>query len=135
MPVPIMLTKLFIPATRPELVSRSRLIEQLDHGIHNKLTLISAPAGFGKTTLVTDWLQSQGDDASSPWDSSHSVTRVVLPNPAGAEMRVSLWFRPRLSCLIRWERETSSGREVGMKSLVIRSGAGINWIISQINFP
>jgi LuxR family transcriptional regulator, maltose regulon positive regulatory protein len=62
-----MLTKLFIPATRPELVSRSRLIEQLDHGIHNKLTLISAPAGFGKTTLVTDWLQSQGDDASSPF--------------------------------------------------------------------
>ena len=67
MSVPILLTKLFIPANRPELVSRSRLIEQLNGGLHRKLTLISAPAGFGKTTMVTDWLQSQGDDASSPF--------------------------------------------------------------------
>ena len=58
MPVPILPTKLLIPATRPELVSRSHLIEQLDHGFHNKLTLISAPAGFSKTTLVTEWLDS-----------------------------------------------------------------------------
>jgi LuxR family maltose regulon positive regulatory protein len=67
MSTPILLTKLFIPATRPELVSRSHLIEQLNHGFHNKLTLISAPAGFGKTTLVIDWLHSQGDDTSSPF--------------------------------------------------------------------
>ncbi len=67
MSAPILLTKLFIPANRPELVSRSRLIEQLNRGLHRKLTLISAPAGFGKTTMVTDWLQSQGDDASSPF--------------------------------------------------------------------
>ncbi len=70
MSVPILLTKLFIPATRPELVSRSHLIEKLNLGLHRKLTLISAPAGFGKTTLVTDWLQSHwlqspGDDSSS----------------------------------------------------------------------
>lgn len=54
----ILVTKLFIPKARPELVSRSRLIEQLDRGLYRKLTLISAPAGFGKTTLVVDWLQS-----------------------------------------------------------------------------
>jgi len=47
-------TKLFIPAKRPELVTRTHLIEQLNRGLHRKLTLISAPAGFGKTTLVTD---------------------------------------------------------------------------------
>lgn len=59
-----MLTKLFIPATRPELVSRSHLVDQLNHGLHRKLTLISAPAGFGKTTAVTNWLHSQkGNDA------------------------------------------------------------------------
>ncbi len=56
MPVPILLTKLFVPATRPDLVSRSRLIEQLDQGLNCKLTLISAPAGFGKTTAVTEWI-------------------------------------------------------------------------------
>ncbi|MBI9045495.1 MAG: NACHT domain-containing protein [Anaerolineaceae bacterium] len=69
---PVLVTKLFIPAARLELVSRPHLIKQLNRGLHRKLTLISAPAGFGKTTLVTDWvqshwLQSQGDDASSPF--------------------------------------------------------------------
>jgi LuxR family maltose regulon positive regulatory protein len=67
MSAPILLTKLFVPAVRPELVSRPHLIEQLNHGLDRKLTLISAPAGFGKTTLATEWLLSQGDDASSPF--------------------------------------------------------------------
>ena len=58
MSVPILLTKLFIPATRPDLVTRSRLIEQLNQGLNCKLTLISAPAGFGKTTVVTEWISS-----------------------------------------------------------------------------
>ena len=48
-------TKLYIPPARPELVSRPRLIERLNAGIHRKLTLISAPAGFGKTTLLSEW--------------------------------------------------------------------------------
>ncbi|WP_420645388.1 LuxR C-terminal-related transcriptional regulator [Candidatus Leptofilum sp.] len=53
----VLVTKLFIPATRPELVPRPRLISRLNSGLHRKLTLVSAPAGFGKTTLVTEWLQ------------------------------------------------------------------------------
>ena len=36
--------------------SRPRLIERLNEGLHRKLTLISAPAGFGKTTLVSEWV-------------------------------------------------------------------------------
>jgi LuxR family maltose regulon positive regulatory protein len=67
MSTPILLTKFFIPATRPGLVSRPRLIEKLNHGLHSKLALVSAPAGFGKTTLVTNWLQSQEDDSLSPF--------------------------------------------------------------------
>ena len=51
-------TNLFIPPTRPELVPRPRLIERLNAGLHRKLTLISAPAGFGKTTLVSEWVAS-----------------------------------------------------------------------------
>jgi LuxR family maltose regulon positive regulatory protein len=54
----ILVTKLFIPPTRPELVPRPRLVERLDEGLHRKLSLISAPAGFGKTTLVTEWLDN-----------------------------------------------------------------------------
>ena len=53
----LLATKLFVPSNRPEFVSRPRLIEQLNKGLHRKLTLISAPAGFGKTTLVTEWLE------------------------------------------------------------------------------
>ena len=52
---PIVITKLFIPQPRPELVHRPRLLAQLNQGLTRKLTLISAPAGFGKTTLVADW--------------------------------------------------------------------------------
>lgn len=51
-------TKLFIPPSRPNLVARSRLVEQLSQGLGlgHKLSLISAPAGFGKTTLVVEWV-------------------------------------------------------------------------------
>src|SRR5206468_12641170 len=56
MSTPIIATKLYIPPPRPHLVFRPRLIERLNEGLGRKLTLISAPAGFGKTTLVSDWL-------------------------------------------------------------------------------
>ena len=55
---PILVTKLFIPPTRSEIVSRPRLLEQLNNGLNRKLILISAPAGFGKTSLVTEWLNT-----------------------------------------------------------------------------
>ena len=50
-------TKLYMPRLRPSLVSRPHLIEKLNQGLQQsrKLTLVSAPAGFGKTTLVTAW--------------------------------------------------------------------------------
>ncbi|MEJ2209430.1 MAG: tetratricopeptide repeat protein, partial [Anaerolineae bacterium] len=53
---PLLQTKLHIPPIRANLVSRPRLIERLDAGLHRKLTLVSAPAGFGKTTLVGEWV-------------------------------------------------------------------------------
>ena len=56
MPTSIIATKLFIPSSRPEIVLRPRLTEQLNAGLRRKLTLISAPAGFGKTTLISEWI-------------------------------------------------------------------------------
>jgi len=53
---PILKTKLYIPQPRPDLVQRTHLIDQLNKGINHKLTLISAPAGFGKTTLLIEWI-------------------------------------------------------------------------------
>jgi LuxR family maltose regulon positive regulatory protein len=49
-------TKLYVPRLRPSLVPRPHLIEKLNQGLPRKLTLISAPAGFGKTTLVSEWI-------------------------------------------------------------------------------
>ena len=53
-------TKIYIPQTRPDLVSRPRLIERLNVGMDSKLILISAPAGFGKTTLLCEWVKETG---------------------------------------------------------------------------
>ncbi len=52
----LLTTKLFIPKNRPDLVSRPHLLERMNAGLHRKLTLVSAPAGFGKTTLVSEWI-------------------------------------------------------------------------------
>lgn len=54
-PDPILATKLHMPPPRPNLVSRPRLLEKLNKGLTRQLTLISAPAGFGKTTLLGEW--------------------------------------------------------------------------------
>jgi LuxR family maltose regulon positive regulatory protein len=54
----ILLTKLHIPRRRPDSVSRPRLVERLNADAGQKVTLISAPAGFGKTTLLAEWIAS-----------------------------------------------------------------------------
>src|SRR5215210_3989655 len=51
----LLLTKLSVPSARPTLVPRPRLIERLDEGLRCKLTVVSAPAGFGKSTLLSSW--------------------------------------------------------------------------------
>src|SRR2546423_13465524 len=62
---PILATKLYPPRLRPNVVSRPRLIERLNEGLQRKLTLISAPAGFGKTTLVSEWVE--GIERPTAW--------------------------------------------------------------------
>jgi LuxR family maltose regulon positive regulatory protein len=62
---PILATKLHIPPARPNLVARPRLLERLDQGVATRLTLLSAPAGFGKTTLLSAWLARF--PSSVPW--------------------------------------------------------------------
>ncbi len=54
----LLATKLHVPHPRPHLVHRPRLIQRLDQGMERALTLISAPVGFGKSTLLSDWLAS-----------------------------------------------------------------------------
>ena len=52
----MLLTKLHIPSPGKDLVHRSILFESLNEGLNRKLILISAPAGFGKTTALSDWI-------------------------------------------------------------------------------
>jgi LuxR family transcriptional regulator, maltose regulon positive regulatory protein len=57
---PLLTTKLYVPSVQSNLVSRLRLTERVNEGMGGRLTLVSAPAGFGKTTLLGEWaLQSR----------------------------------------------------------------------------
>ena len=88
---PLLETKLFIPRPRPGLVPRPRLNARLDRGAASKLTLLSAPAGFGKTTLLSAWLATvdrpaawlsldKGDnDPASYW--AHVVAALQSVSP------------------------------------------------------
>ena len=60
MAAPILATKLYIPPLPPKVVPRPQLVGRLGEGLHCQLTLVSAPAGFGKTTLVSEWLAECG---------------------------------------------------------------------------
>jgi LuxR family transcriptional regulator, maltose regulon positive regulatory protein len=62
---PLLETKLHVPRRRRGLVARPRLIERLSLQAEPTLTLVSAPAGFGKTTLLTEWLAAVSADGRS----------------------------------------------------------------------
>jgi LuxR family maltose regulon positive regulatory protein len=71
MATPLLATKLQCPPPRPNLVHRPRLVERLEtdlaqgDGFARKLTLVSAPAGYGKTTLVAEWLNARGEGSTA----------------------------------------------------------------------
>ncbi len=67
MSVPLLATKLYFPPASPNLVPRPRLIEVLNGGLKRPLTLISAPAGYGKTTLLSDWRAGFGSEYPLAW--------------------------------------------------------------------
>ncbi len=78
--MPILATKLFVPSLGPKVVLRPRLIERLDEGSQSRLTLISAPAGFGKTTLAAEWVAASG--RATAWlsldEGESDITRFLL---------------------------------------------------------
>ena len=53
--MPVLVTKLFVPPRPVQAIARPRLVEQLDRGLARKLTLVCAPAGFGKSSLLSEW--------------------------------------------------------------------------------
>src|SRR5690349_19864806 len=80
MNMPVLASKLYIPFPRTKVVFRPRLIERLNDGLERKLTLVSASAGFGKTTLVGQW--AAGCDRAVAWlsleERDNDTTRFFL---------------------------------------------------------
>jgi LuxR family maltose regulon positive regulatory protein len=72
MPDDLLQTKLHAPRLRPFLVPRPHLSKALNQGLAGKLTLISAPAGFGKTTLVSSWIDSLQTESATHPPNTHS---------------------------------------------------------------
>lgn len=79
MSIPVVTTKLRVPPLRTKVVIRQRLLERLQEGLNHALTLVSAPAGFGKTTLLSEWLGEV--NLKVAWlsldDSDHAITRFI----------------------------------------------------------
>ncbi|PFG16257.1 LuxR family maltose regulon positive regulatory protein [Propionicimonas paludicola] len=57
MPVPLISTKLYVPRVRPDVVLRERLLQRVSHATSARVVVVSAPPGFGKTTLLAEWVQ------------------------------------------------------------------------------
>jgi ATP/maltotriose-dependent transcriptional regulator MalT len=86
MSTPILATKVYIPPPRPKVILRPRLNERLNEGLHRKLTLISAPAGFGKTTLVNAWVAARTEDRGLR---TETVTSSLSPQSSALSTRVA----------------------------------------------
>jgi LuxR family maltose regulon positive regulatory protein len=56
----LLASKFYYPPHRGDFVQRPHLLASLDTGLNGKLTLVSAPAGFGKTTVVSEWIRDCG---------------------------------------------------------------------------
>lgn len=63
----LLITKLNIPPARPQLVTRPRLTDRLQGGLNYNLILVSAPAGFGKTTLLSEWARHSQPRTQTAW--------------------------------------------------------------------
>ena len=92
---PLLVTKLHVPRARTRLVMRPRLFKELDEGVRNRVTMVVAPAGYGKTTAVAEWIGQRGFPAgwisldsgdSEPahfWRYLISALEPVLPKIGG----------------------------------------------------
>jgi LuxR family transcriptional regulator, maltose regulon positive regulatory protein len=109
MPSQLLATKLYAPKPRSGLVARPELTRRLLRGTESKLTLISAPAGFGKSTLLAEWLASPSDGSATAWLSldpgddhpsrfwSHLIAALQTARPGIGATSLSLLESPERS--------------------------------------
>lgn len=90
-------TKLFVPKTRGKLIVRSHLNQRLNEGLYRKLTIITAPAGYGKSTLLSEWVTTI--DAHIGWlslDESDNNPAQFWAHTIGALKRANPSFREKV---------------------------------------
>jgi LuxR family maltose regulon positive regulatory protein len=109
----LLATKLHVPRPRPGFVPRPRLAERLDDGLAQGLVLVCAPAGYGKTTLLADWIQRgehpvawlcldpADNDPARFWRHTLAALDGVCPGIAGwqaaGQPALTAWHRVQLA--------------------------------------
>jgi LuxR family maltose regulon positive regulatory protein len=132
MSAPLLQTKLYIPPARPDLVPRPRLIERLNTGLWQngfregdrkdsrvfarKLTLVSTPAGFGKTTLLSEWVSRCGPRTRVAW--------LALDEGDNDPARFLAYVVAALQ-KIQNQQESAAGQEGVARQRVDTIGAGV----------
>ncbi len=87
MSMPLLQTKLFIPSAHADCIPRPHLLAKLNSGLSGKLTLVSAPAGFGKTTLIVDWIAHLRDRTKLPVPSAPRICWLSLDDDDNQQNR------------------------------------------------
>ncbi len=93
---PLLEPKLRLPRLHSSLLARRRLLDRLDEGLEHKLTLVSAPAGFGKTTLVRQWLAERYENYPTARSFVHKLAWVSLDT--GDNDPVRFWRYIIMAC-------------------------------------
>ena len=109
MPETLLSTKLYVPSLRPNLVARPHLIDRLNQSLllGHKVTLVSAPAGFGKTTLVNEWVGSLRLDAEKECQIGNKIAWLSLDESDNDPARFLAYFIAALQMI-----DSSIGQKV-----------------------
>ena len=98
---PLLQSKYRIPGHRPGTVARPRLVEALDGALRAAVTMVSAPAGFGKSTLLAEWLADLPRGRRPPWRGCRWTSATTTPRASGATPSPRS-RRPPASATTRW---------------------------------
>lgn len=145
MPDPLISTKLHIPSVRKDLVIRPRLVKQLDAALERRLTILSAPAGFGKTTLLTGFVTRRWGEArviqASLVCAAAGFVLLLLANtfPAvlattGLYISSTTFLRPSIHALTSKRASLGQGAAMGLSNSFVSLGRVVGPIYAGVIF-